>query len=417
MMRCDACRSFSVSMDSKQTNKNIDDRKLNLIAFKACHVAVWSDSKMMSEERRFLSHLTESLCKTQAERKAFREIRLQEINEDRLLSEIEPLSKEEKAYIFDTCLETLASDKSITIRELQFLVKLRKVCGIGRWASQKKLSDTIRNTKSRFLRNKLVFLFTFIGVILSVVVVSIITKPRQIKTTVRPLYEKCSGKEISILMSPGTNPASSKILTSKDVFEKVRDNIVTVIVYINYTPVCTGSGSVIGTDDAGTLYIVTNKHVVRKSDIPKYGKAEDRVRVEVQQHSGAKFDATLDFYSRRYDLALLAVKGLGNYAKPLPITLKSGLHVGQRVYAIGSPLGLDHTFTEGVVSAFREDYLQTDATVHSGSSGGPLIDQQGSLCGVVTRAHKAKDYGFALYSDNVLVMLKERKRLKSIALP
>ena len=41
-----------MNMDSEQANKNIDDRKLNLIAFKACHVAVWSDSKMMAEERR-----------------------------------------------------------------------------------------------------------------------------------------------------------------------------------------------------------------------------------------------------------------------------------------------------------------------------------------------------------------------------
>jgi len=416
MIRSDACRSISESMDSQQNNKNIDERKLNLVAFKACHVAVWSDSKMMAEERRFLSHLTETLCKTQAERKAFRDIRLQEINEERLLSEIKPLSKEEKTYVFDTCLETLASDKSITVQELRFLDTLRKACGIGRWASQRKLSKTIRNTKARFLQNKLIFLFVFIGAVLPIAV-SIFVKPGEVEITVRPLYEKCSGKEISVLMASGTNPANSQLPTSQDVFEKVRDSIVTVLVFVNYTPVCSGSGSVIGTDDAGTLYIVTNKHVVRNSDILKDGRVQDRVRVEVQQHSGAKFDATLDFYSRRYDLALLAVKGMENYARPLPITLKSGLHVGQRIYAVGSPLGLDHTFTEGVVSAFREDYLQTDATVHSGSSGGPLIDQQGSLCGVVTRAHEAKDYGFALNSDTILEMLKERKKLKRIALP
>jgi len=406
-----------VGMDSEQTNKNIDERKLNLIAFKACHVAVWSDSKMMSEERRFLSHLTETLCKTQAERKAFRDIRLQEINEDRLLWEIKPLSKEEKAYIFDTCLETLASDKSITVQELRFLDTLRKACGIGRWASQRKLSKTIRNTKARFLQNKLIFLFVFIGAVLPIAVSIFLVKSREVETTVRPLYERCSGKEISVLMASGTNSANSQLTTSQDVFDKVRDSIVTVLVFVNYTPVCSGSGSVIGTDDTGMLYIVTNKHVVRNSDILRDGRVGDRVRVEVQQQSGARFDATLDFYSRRYDLALLAVKGMENYAKPLPITLKSGLNVGQRIYAVGSPLGLDHTFTEGVVSAFREDYLQTDATVHSGSSGGPLIDQQGSLCGVVTRAHEAKDYGFALYSDSILEILKERKKFKSIASP
>ena len=76
---------------------NTSDYKLKLIAFKACYIAVWSDSKMTFDEQRFLSHLTEELCKTQAEREIFREIRLQEINEGLLLSEIETLSREEKA--------------------------------------------------------------------------------------------------------------------------------------------------------------------------------------------------------------------------------------------------------------------------------------------------------------------------------
>ena len=70
------------------------------------------------------------------------------------------------------------------------------------------------------------------------------------------------------------------------------------------------------------------------------------------------------------------------------------------------------SFTEGVVSALREDYLQKDATVHSGSSGVPLIDQYGSLCGVVKMGHVVKDYGSAIYSDAILEMLTERKKMK-----
>ena len=394
----------------------MDDHKLKLIVFKACHAAVWSDSKMTSEERRFLSHLTEALCKTQAERKAFRAIRLQDINEGLLLAEIKPLNKEEKAYIFDTCLEILASDKRITLQELSFLATLRKVCGIGHWSYQKKLSKTLRNSKARIPWRKLILLIAFIGFILSTIAY-IRYKAGDFETTARPLREKCSGKEISVLMAPAINPTISQVPASRDVFDKVSDSIVTIHVFVNYAPVCSGSGSVIGTDESGTLYIITNKHVIKDSAILMHGRMEDRVRVEVQQHSGAKFDATLDFYSRQYDLALLAVKGMEDYAKPLQINLKSGLHVGQRIYAIGSPLGLNHSFTEGVVSAFREDYLQTDATIHSGSSGGPLIDQCGSLCGVVTKGHETKDYGFALYSDAILEMLQERKRLKLIDWP
>jgi S1-C subfamily serine protease len=400
-------------MSSQHTHKNTDDPKLKLIVFKACHVAVWSDSKMMSEERQFLSHLTETLCKTQAQRKAFREIQLQDVNEGLVLSEIKSLSKEEKAYIFDTCLETLASDKRITLPELRFLDTLRKACGVGRWSYQKKITKTLQSTRAKIPRRKLILLLTIIVSLLPTTAY-IIFKHKQMRTAARPLREKCTGKEISVRMAPAVNSPISQSSTSQDVFDKVRDSIVTINVFVNYTPVCGGSGSVIGTDDSGTVYIITNRHVVKNSDILSRGTMQDRVKVEVQQHSGAKFDATLDFYSRQYDLALLAVKGMKEYTKPLHINLKSGLRVGQRIYAVGSPLGLDHSITEGVVSAFREDYLQTDATIHSGSSGGPLIDQQGSLCGVVTRGHLTKDYGFALYSDAILEMLKERKRLKRV---
>ena len=230
------------------------------------------------------------------------------------------------------------------------------------------------------------------------------------------LQEACSGKEISVSIRSTNNLPISQMPTSQDVFDNVRDSIVSIHVFINYDPVSSGSGSVIGTDESGMLYIITNRHVIHNSDINMHGRKEDRARVEVQQYSGAKFEASLDFYSRQYDLALLAVKGMKDYAKPLHINLKSGLQVGQPIYAIGSPIGLDHSFTAGIISALRETYLQTDATVHSGSSGGPLIDRYGSLCAVVTKGHETKDYGFALYSDIILEVLEERRELKMAAL-
>ena len=401
-------------MSSQQNNINTGDHKLKLIVFKACHVAVWSDSKMTSDERRHLSYLTEVLCKTQAERKIFREIRLQEIKEDLLLSEIEPLSKEEKACVFDTCLETLASDKRINLQELRFLVTLRKVCGIGYWSYQKKLARTRQNTKARIFPSKLISLRVLVYFILFSTIIYMKYRPESIDIT---LQEACSGKEISVSIRSTNNLPISQMPTSQDVFDNVRDSIVSIHVFINYDPVCNGSGSVIGTDESGTLYIITNRHVIHNSYINKHGRKGDRVRVEVQQSSGAKFDATLDFYSRQHDLAILAVKGMKDYANPLHLNLKSGLQVGQPIYAIGSPIGLDHSFTAGVISALRETYLQTDATVHSGSSGGPLIDQYSSLCAIVTKGHKIKDYSFALYSDIILEVLEERKELKIDASP
>ncbi len=396
-------------MRSKKGNTNIDDHKLMLIVFKACHVAVWSDSKMTVDERRCLSHLTEVLCKTQAERKVFREIRLQEINEDLLLSEIEPLSKEEKAYVFDACLETLASDRKINLLELKFLATLRKVCGIGYGSYQKKLARVCQKSKARIYPIKLIFSLALLYIILFFVIIYIECRPESFDIK---FQESCSGKEISVSIISPNSPAISQMPTTQAVFDHVRDSIVSVRVFINYDPVCRGSGSVLGTDETGMLYIITNKHVIQNSLINKRGRKGDRLRIEVLQTSGAKFDAKLDFYSREHDLALLAVKGMKDYAKPLQINLKSGLQVGQSIYALGSPLGLDHSFTAGVISALRETYLQTDATVHYGSSGGPLIDQYGSLCAVVTKGYETKDYGFALYSDVILEVLKERKELK-----
>lgn len=387
----------------------MDDQKLKIIVFKACHVAVWSDAKMTSDEQRWLSHLTEVLCKTQAERKMFREIRLQEINEDLLLSEIKPLRKKEKAYVFDTCLETLASDRKINLQELKFLDELRKVCGIGYRSYQKKLAKVCRKSKAKIYPRKLIFSLSLMYFILFFVIIYTQCRP---KTFDINLQEVCSGKEISVSIISPNSPAISQMPTSQDVFDNVRDSIVSVHVFINYDPVCGGSGSVIGTDETGILYIITNKHVIQNSLVNKRGRKRDRLRIEVQQTSGAKFDATLDFYSRKHDLALLAVKGMKDYSKPLQINVKSGLQVGQPIYAIGSPIGLDHSFTAGVISALRDDYLQTDATVHSGSSGGPLIDQYGAICAVVTKGHITKDYGFALYSDVILEVLEERKKLK-----
>jgi len=384
--------------------KNEADRQLRAIVFKACHLAVWTDRKMTVDEQHYLSHLTEVLGRTQAERKALRELQLQDVNEGLLFAEIEPLGEVEKGYVFDTCLETLASDRKISGQELKFLRGLRKVCGVSYWSYYGKLSRARRQARAwGFPRRAL----TVLGIALLVLfVIARYMESRSRSET--KLGERCTGREISISLFPGSGTPPAPGPTGQDIFERVRDSIVSVNVLVDNDPLYGGSGAVIGTDESGILYIVTNRHVV-EGPYPAGTRERHRVRVEVKQYSGAKFDAALDFYSRQHDLALLAVKGMRDYARPLPLHLKSGLQVGQPIYAVGSPMGLDHTFTAGVISAFRDSYLQTDATIHSGSSGGPLVDAHGTLCAVVTRGHRTKDYGFALYSDMVLEVLKERR--------
>lgn len=100
--------------------------------------------------------------------------------------------------------------------------------------------------------------------------------------------------------------------------------------------------------------------------------------------------------------------GLGEFSRPVPMRPRTELRMGETVYAPGSPLGLRGSFTSGIVSALREDWLQTDAGLAPGSSGGPLFDRQGLLCGVVTRASPSRAIGLAIYTDTVLEMLEAR---------
>lgn len=104
--------------------------------------------------------------------------------------------------------------------------------------------------------------------------------------------------------------------------------------------------------------------------------------------------------SDRTDLALLSVDC---YNAPFiqPVTDNRHLGQGQKVYSIGSPMGLRHTVTGGIISGYREHkgrkFIQTDAPINPGNSGGPLIDEQGGLIGINTMVLRdAQGIGFAV---------------------
>jgi len=215
--------------------KNEADRHLRVIVFKACHLAVWTDRKMTADEQRNLSHLTEVLGRTQAERKALRELRLQEVNEGLLFSEIELLSGAEKGYVFDTCLEVLASDRRINGPELRFLAALRKICSVGLWSYRKKLSRARRGAKAWVYPSPaiavlgLVLLMLFLG--------AWYMASRSVGRAIT-LREGCTGREISVsLFSAGGAPIAP-VPAGQDIFEKVRDSIVSVDVLVNNDSVC-----------------------------------------------------------------------------------------------------------------------------------------------------------------------------------
>lgn len=165
-----------------------------------------------------------------------------------------------------------------------------------------------------------------------------------------------------------------------------------------------GTGSGFLWDDQG--HVITNYHVIRRA-----------VRAQVILEDQSRHSATLVGVSPDHDLAVLKIDPAGLSLCPLPVGHSEGLQVGQNVYAIGNPFGLDHTLTTGVISALNrqidsatglpiEDVIQTDAAINPGNSGGPLLDSGGRVIGVNTAIFSPTGayagIGFAIPVDTVL---------------
>jgi S1-C subfamily serine protease len=162
-----------------------------------------------------------------------------------------------------------------------------------------------------------------------------------------------------------------------------------------------GSGSGFIWDDQD--HVVTNYHVVR-------GASE----LWLSLNDGRDYRASLVGYSPEHDLAVLHIDVTSNHPAPLPVGTSHDLKVGQRVYAIGNPFGLDWSLTTGIVSALDrtlseengvtiEHVVQTDAAINPGNSGGPLLDSAGRLIGITTAIYSPSGayagVGFAVPVD------------------
>ncbi len=181
-----------------------------------------------------------------------------------------------------------------------------------------------------------------------------------------------------------------------EIFERAKPSVVyistlqKVVDYWNMSvldvPKGTGSGFV--WDRFG--HIVTNYHVIE-------GASEAIVTLS----NGLGYRARLVGAAPKYDLAVLKIKPIPGVMKPVIIGDSAKLKVGQIVYAIGNPFGLDWTMTMGIISALDrvineesgakiKGAIQTDAAINPGNSGGPLLDSAGRVIGVNT----------AIYSPN-----------------
>ncbi|MEY8711013.1 serine endoprotease [Mangrovibacter phragmitis] len=160
-----------------------------------------------------------------------------------------------------------------------------------------------------------------------------------------------------------------------------------------------GSGVII---DAAKGYVVTNNHVV-----------ENATSIKVQLSDGRRFDAKVVGKDPRSDIALIQLKDPKNLTA-IKIADSDNLRVGDYTVAIGNPYGLGETVTSGIVSALGrsglnvenyENFIQTDAAINRGNSGGALVNLKGELIGINT-AILAPDggnigIGFAIPSNMV----------------
>jgi S1-C subfamily serine protease len=143
-------------------------------------------------------------------------------------------------------------------------------------------------------------------------------------------------------------------------------------------------GSAFFVDSSGLL--ITNYHVIESEVDPKY-KGYSRMYVRMGDAASPRIPARVIGWDKALDLALIKTEIEPEYV--FSVVDKVIPRVGDTVLAIGSPLGLEKTVTSGIVSALGRrilqigDVIQIDAAVNSGNSGGPLIDNEGRLAGVV----------------------------------
>lgn len=163
-----------------------------------------------------------------------------------------------------------------------------------------------------------------------------------------------------------------------------------------------GSGAIVSKEG----HIVTNNHVIEGMD-----------QIRVHLHDGREVPARVIGTAPNNDLAILKVDA--GDLKPLPFGNSDEVQVGEMVFAVGNPFGLDETLTQGIISAKGRrtsesgaEFLQTDAAINPGNSGGPLVSVRGELVGINTMIYSQSGgsvgIGFAIPSTVV------RRTLESV---
>ena len=192
-----------------------------------------------------------------------------------------------------------------------------------------------------------------------------------------------------------------KASTSAD-FSGIIENAIKSVVTIKTSAGFQGTGFII--DENG--YVVTNAHVLTDES----GELADSIQV-ITFEQGKK-NAEFIGFDEKFDIALLKISGEYDSLK---FGNSNNVQIGEKVIAIGNPLGLQFSVSEGIVSAVRREgisgvnaYIQTDAALNPGNSGGPLINNQGKVIGINNfKIGSGENLGFALESNYVIEATNE----------
>ncbi|XP_029112935.1 serine protease HTRA1 [Scleropages formosus] len=237
-----------------------------------------------------------------------------------------------------------------------------------------------------------------------------------------------SGTPRVILVQKGScdsgpqNPGSMRYKFNfiADVVDKIAPAVVHLELFLRMPfskqeiPVSSGSGFIVSDDG----WIVTNAHVL-----------SNKQRIKVALKSGAQHDAIVKDVDQKLDIALIKIES----DSPLPVLLlgrSSDLRPGEFVVAVGSPFSLQNTVTTGIVSTAQRgghelglkdsdmEYIQTDAIINYGNSGGPLVNLDGDVIGINTLKVTA-GISFAIPSDKIRQFLAESydRQIKGKTLP
>jgi len=234
--------------------------------------------------------------------------------------------------------------------------------------------------------------------------------PRATSRAVAPRGELAPGEKSTVALFRQASPSVvhiTAIAVQRDLFT------------LNLYQIPEGTGSGFIWDNSGN--IITNFHVIQNADA-----------AQVTLGDQTTWKARRVGMAPDKDLAVLHIDAPANRLQPIPVGTSKDLMVGQSVFAIGNPFGLDQSLTTGVISALGREIesvtrrpiqgvIQTDAAINPGNSGGPLLDSAGRLIGVNTAIYSptgaSAGIGFAIPVDTVNRIVPELIRYGKVIRP